>query len=250
MSGVAVTAVERVLDILELFQARKTPMSLTELAELAGIPKSSCHAIVTSLSRRGYLYSLGKPRRLYPTHRLYDMAREIHEHDPYVARITPLLERLRDACRETVILGKRQGDQVIYLQVIESENPIRYSARPGEFKPLHSSSIGKALIGSLKEPQLKAAVAALEMPRITSHTHTDAQELLDDLLASRQRGYFLTRGENVADVWALSAFLNVNAETLAIAIAGPHHRMEKTLFESAQLLLATTSHIARQWNRH
>src|SRR5690606_36655582 len=99
-----------------------------------------------------------KPRRLYPTSRLYDMAREIHEHDPYVARITPFLERLRDACRETVILGKRQGDQVIYLQVIESENPIRYSARPGEFKPLHSSLIGKALIGSLKEPQLKAAV--------------------------------------------------------------------------------------------
>lgn len=249
MSGVAVSAVERVLDIIELFQHRKTPLSLTELAELAEIPKSSCHAITTTLMKRGYLYSLGRPRGLYPTRRLYDVAREIHEHDPYVARITPLLERLRDTSRETVILGKRQDNRVIYLQVVESENPIRYSARPGEFKPLHSSSIGKALLGSQKEADMRAAVAALELSPITVSTRTNEEELVADLLESRHRGYFLTRGENVADVWAVSAFLNINAETLAIAIAGPQHRMEKTLSECAQLLLAVTGHIARQWGR-
>lgn len=249
MSGVAVTAVERVLDVLELFQNRKAPLSLTEISELAGIPKSSCHAITTTLLRRGYLYGLTKPRSLYPTRRLYDVASEIHESDPYVARITPLLERLRDTSRETVILGKRQADRVIYLQVVESENPIRYSARPGEFKPLHSSSIGKALLGSLKETDMRACVAELDMARVTTHTQTEHGALIEELVQSRHRGYFLTRGENVSDVWAVSAFLTVNAETLAIAIAGPQHRMEKSLAECAQLLLAATGHIARQWNR-
>lgn len=249
MSGVAVTAVERVLDIFEAFQRSQKPLSLTDLADIAGIPKSSCHAIVATLTARGYLYSLTRPRALYPTRRMFDMARDIHEKDPFVERVMPLLERLRDASRETVILGKRQGDAVIYLQVVESPHSIRYSAKPGEFKPIHSSAIGKALVGSLKEPELRAALESLQLKAATPATLTDREALVEDILESRRRGYFLTRGENVPDVWAVSAFLTVNTETLAVAIAGPRHRMENSVAECAQLLLATCSFISRQWSR-
>jgi DNA-binding IclR family transcriptional regulator len=73
--------------------------------------------------------------------------------------------------------------------------------------------------------------------------------LIADILESRRRGYFVTRGENVADVWAVSAFLEINAETLGIAIAGPRNRMEENVVECAQLLLATCGAISRQWAR-
>ncbi len=248
-TAVAVTAVERVLDLFEAFARSRKPLSLTDLAEITRIPKSSCHAIVATLTARGYLYSLARPRALYPTRRLFDLAREILASDPFIERMMPLLERLRDSSRETVILGKRQGDRVIYLQAIESGHPIRYSARPGEFKPLHSSSIGKALLGSLREPELRAQLAALALPAVTGNTVTDAQRLAQDILEGRRRGYFVTRGENVPDVWAVSTFLTINAETLAVAIAGPRHRMEDNLLEHAQLLVATCSFITRQWAR-
>ena len=249
MSNVAVTAVERVLDIFEAFDKARKPLSLTDLAEMTGIPKSSCHAIVGTLVARGYLYTLTRPRALYPTRRFFDLAQGILDSDPFVDRVMPMLERLRDSSRETVILGKRQGDAVIYLQVLESPHAIRYSAKPGEFKPLHSSSIGKALLGSLKEPELRATVAGRPLPAITGATLTDEETLVADILESRRRGYFLTRGENVADVWAVSAFLTINSETLAVAIAGPRHRMEGNVMEHAQLLLATCSFIARQFSR-
>ena len=249
MSGVAVTAVERVLDILETFHSSQKPLSLTDLAELANIPKSSCHAIVATLTARGYLYTLTRPRALYPTRRFYDIAREIHARDPFVERVMPMLERLRDSSRETVILGKRQGDSVIYLQVVEGLHAIRYSARPGEFKPLHSSSIGKALIGSMKEAELRAFLHDRPLPAATGNTLTNEEALIADVLESRRRGYFLTRGENVPDVWAVSAFLTVNTDTLGVAIAGPRHRMEGTITEHAQLLLATCSFISRHWSR-
>jgi IclR family acetate operon transcriptional repressor len=249
MSNVAVTAIERLLDIFEAFDKVRKPLSLTDLADMTGIPKSSCHAIVGTLIARGYLYSLTRPRALYPTRRFFDLARAIHENDPFVERIMPMLERLRDSSRETVILGKRQGDAVIYLQVVESPHPIRYSAKPGGFKPLHSSAIGKALIGSLKEPEMRAQIAGAALPAITGSTMTDAEVLLDDIVESRRRGYFVTRGENVPDVWAVSAFLSINSETLAVAIAGPRHRMESSIVEHAQLLVATCSFITRQWTR-
>ncbi|MFJ1260231.1 IclR family transcriptional regulator [Cupriavidus sp. CuC1] len=164
MSGVTVTAVERVIDILEAFQASQRPLSLAEAIDIA---KSTCHAIVSTLMARGYLYSLTRPRALYPTRHIYDVARDIIEKDPFVERATPVLERLRDATRETVILGKRQGESVIYLQVIEGVHAIRYTAKPGEFKPLHSSSIGKAILGGLKEQELRGWLADRDLPAIT-----------------------------------------------------------------------------------
>jgi len=253
MSGVAdggspgVTAVERALAVYEVFHRVRRPMSLTELARHANIPKSSCHAIVKILAARGYLYQLQRPRALYPTRRLFDLTREIHASDPLVERVVPLLERLRESSEETVILGKQQGEAVIYLHVLESHNPIRYSARPGEFKPLHSSAIGKALLGNLKDAALAASLTGLPLPRVTPHTLTDPQQLAVDIADGRRRGYFITRGENVADVWAVSTTLALDGQVLAVAIAGPRHRMEEQLLRCAQLLLATCGLISRQW---
>ena len=167
MAAGSVTAVDRVIDIFEAFRASRRPLSLTDLADAVDMPKSTCHAIVNTLTARGYLYTFSHPRALYPTRRMFDVARDIQDSDPFLERVTPLLEELRDATQETVILGKRQGDEVVYLQVLEGLHPIRYSARPGDLKPLHSSSIGKALLGSLKEAALRAWAEDRDLPRIT-----------------------------------------------------------------------------------
>jgi len=249
MPGVTVTAIDRVIDIFEAFQTSQRPLSLTDLADVVGIPKSTCHAIVSTLTARGYLYTLNRPRALYPTKRLYDVAQDILAKDPFVEHATPVLERLRDATRETVILGKRQGESVIYLQVIEGLHSIRYSAKPGEFKPLHSSSIGKALLGSLKEPELRGWLEGRPLAPITSATKTEHDALIQDILESRRVGYFVTRGENVSDVWAVATFLTINNETLAVAVAGPKHRIEGNVAECANLLVATCSFLSRQMAR-
>src|SRR3546814_11050130 len=97
MSTANVTAIERLLDIFEAFQASQRPLSLTELAELSNLPKSTCHAIVGTLTARGYLYSLARPCSLYPTKRMFDVARAIVATYPFGERMTPFLRRFRDS---------------------------------------------------------------------------------------------------------------------------------------------------------
>jgi DNA-binding IclR family transcriptional regulator len=168
---------------------------------------------------------------LYPTRRLHDVARAILAHDPVLERVEPELARLRDATRETVILGKRQDDGVVYLDVLEGLHTIRYSADPGEVKPLHSSAIGKAILGALPQDELEGLLQQLDLPRVTKHTLTTANRLAKDIAAGRKRGYFVTHGENVADVMAVSTSLALNDEPYGIAIAGPIQRMEPMLTE-------------------
>ncbi len=189
------------------------------------VPVSSCHGIVATLRRHGFLYSVGRSARLYPTRRLLDIANAIVARDPLLEILAPRLEALRDATGETVILGKPQGDGIIYLAVIEGPQTIRYSARVGDTKPLHSSAIGKAVLGAMPPAERVAALDRLALPAVTPNTITDRDRLAADLAAGRRRGWFVTEGENVADVCGLAAATRLNGETVGIAIAGPLPRM-------------------------
>ena len=228
MSQVAVTAVQRVLRIFEAFATQQTPLSLTVLAEATNTPKSTCHAIVNTLVMEGYLYTLRSPRTMYPTKRIWEVSQRINATDPIAQRLLPLLEQVRDQTKETVILGKRQGDIVLYLQIVESRNAIRYIAHPGDFKPLHSSAIGKALLSALSENELRAVLKRLVLKRATPNTITTVAALKRDLDDARARGYSMTSGENVADVSAVAMPLNLGIESFALAVAGPTHRIHQS----------------------
>jgi IclR family acetate operon transcriptional repressor len=228
---------DRTLAILEAFEDRKRSLTLRELAECCDIPVSTCHSLVHTLLNRSYLYQTSRRKDLYPTRRILDLAATIVAHDPFLERMTPVLERLRSETQETVILGKRQKDQIIYLEVLESPQTIRYSSRAGEFKPMHSTCIGKAMLGSLNASELAAWLKEHPLPKVTGNTITTQSRLLEDLRASVERGYFMTRGENVADVTAISVPLRVNNELLGLAVAGPSHRMDAQLDKQVQRLV-------------
>ena len=215
----------RTLSLFEAFFHHKAPMTLTQLAGAIGAPISSCHGLVRALSARGYLYTAEQPRSIYPTKRLLDIAREIADHDPILANVGPILTDLRDTTGETVLLGRRQDDNVFYLEVIEGSHTVRYSARSGDIKPLHSSAIGKALLGRLEPATLNDTLARLEMAAYTPATIVDKTVLQADLQSGRERGTFITRGENVVDVMAIAITAMVNGDVLGLAVAGPFSRM-------------------------
>ncbi len=216
----------RTLSLFEAFYQRKAPMTLTQLAAALEAPISSCHGLVRTLSARGYLYTAEQSRAIYPTKRLFEIAGEIAAHDPILESVGPILARLRDTTGETVLLGRRQDDGVLYLEVIEGSHTVRYSARSGDIKPLHSSAIGKALLGRLDPPALADTLARLDMAAYTPHTIVERAKLEEDLHTSRRRGTFITRGENVVDVMAIAITALVNGEVLGVAVAGPLARME------------------------
>lgn len=223
---VAVRSADRTVSLFETFEALRRPLVLSELAGQMDIPVSSCHSLVQTLIQRGFLYSMGTRKALYPTRRLLSLADSIVRHDPVLERAEPALKQLREQTQETVIIGKRQGDAVIYLAVYEGTQSIRYTARPGDYKPLHSSSIGKALLGSLPMDGIKAWLDKRPLPKVTEATMTSRESIEKDLERGRTRGYFMTRGENVADVSAISVPAILNNELFAIAVAGPGPRID------------------------
>jgi DNA-binding IclR family transcriptional regulator len=233
----------RTMELFEAFAKAQTPLSLSEIARALGAPASSSFNLIRALEARGYLY-LVEPKRLYPTHRLFEVARTIAAREPWRDLLEPVLTELRDETRETVILGKRHGKRVIYLEVFEGPQTIRYTARAGDLKPLHSSSIGKALLGMLERGELTKLLKHLQLKQVTGATIVNRQQLIADLERSRRRGFFMTAGENVPDVLALSVGLRLNPEVYGIAIAGPMSRMREKLSAHIPALKMASAAIA------
>jgi DNA-binding IclR family transcriptional regulator len=142
MSAESSRSALRALELFEAFREARGPLSLSEAARMTNMPVSTCHGVFRALEQNGYLY-IGRGARCLSDPPLWDVAQDINRNDPVARRLEPGLAELRDDVDETVILGVRHGDTVLYLLVLESAKAIRYSSQAGEHKPLHSSAIGK-----------------------------------------------------------------------------------------------------------
>lgn len=239
MNVSTVKSADRTVQILEAFAAAGEPLGIAELSRRLAIPVSACYALLKTLELRGYLYELGLRKGWYPTLRWLQKARAIAEHDPMLERVTPLLEALGNSTGETIVFGKRSGTEVVYLNVVESPHSIRYSAQPGDRKPLHSSSAGKALLGAMASRERERLLGSLKLTRVTPSTIVRREQLEKDLEAGAKRGWYATRGENVADVHAIAAPVSIDGEHYALVVAGPAHRIEAALKSHASALLRT-----------
>jgi DNA-binding IclR family transcriptional regulator len=172
-------------------------------------------------------------------------AQTIARHDPVREQLEPFLESLRDETGETVILGKRLGDKVVYLNIVEPEQSIRYTATVGDLKPMHSTSAGKALLGAMPAPEREKMIARMTLDRKTAATITQRSRLLEDIEEGMRRGWFASRGESVVDVMGVAAFLNLGGDTFTVTVAGPIHRMEPKVERQAKRLVATCKAITQ-----
>ncbi len=239
-----VKAAGRALDMFEAFGACGRPLTLSELAREIGVPASSCFSLIQTFLARGYLYS-GARRAYYPTRLMLETARAIAANDPLSEGVTEAVARLRDATGETVIAGKLEGREVIYLDVADSPHTVRYTTAIGARKPLHSSAMGKALLGRMDEAALAALLDELPLARITPKTLTSRPALEAEIAAGRRRGWYMTRGENVVDVMAVAATVVLHEEPVGITVAGPVHRMQAKYAAHAAALLAACERLER-----
>jgi len=241
-----VKAADRTLDVFEAFDRVGRPLNLSELAKAIEIPVSSCHGLVRTLTLRGYMTEVGTQRMHYPTRRLFDLARRILARDPILMKVSPILEVLRKKTGETIVFGKRLDKFVIYLDVLESEKTIRFSAEVSSLRSLHSSALGKALLGAMPEPKRNEQIGQLDLTPVTRNTISNAKKLKCNITAGNDRGWHSTRGESVNDVMAVALGVVLSGEAYAVAVAGPLARMEPMEKQHAKTLKAAIAKMVAQ----
>ena len=108
----------------------------------------------------------------------------------------PFLHALMEACGETVHLGMISPEDpstVVYIDRVDSAEPVRIVTALGSRAPSHSSAMGKAILAH--NERFESTVVAKPLAPVTSHTITDPVLLKKDFAETRQRGYSIGKGE-------------------------------------------------------
>ncbi len=113
------------------------------------------------------------------------------------APVRAVLTRLVAQIGETCNLGVLNRDQVVYVERVESDWPLRLQYGVGSRVPLHATAIGKLLWAYMAARERRRLLKLLPLPRLTENTITDRHALERELGEIRRQGYAANDQENV-----------------------------------------------------
>jgi IclR family acetate operon transcriptional repressor len=210
-------------------------MTLTDLAERAGMPMSTAYRMLLTLQRRGIA-------EFEQSTQLWGVGVETFRIGSAFLRRRKLLDRGRDAMQdlvnqtgETANLAVAEEDGVVFVSQVETHEAIRAFFRPGTRALFHASGVGKAILAHRAPAQVAASLKRTGLPRFTEHTRTTLDALIADLAAVRARGFAVDDEErNLGMRCVAAAIFDEHGEAVAgLSISGPTVRVTR---ESVQRL--------------
>lgn len=216
--------------LLERLAQSETPRGITALGEELELGKSNVHRLLSTLAGLGYVRNVGDGR-YEATLRLWEMGTYAVSHNDIRSVAAPYLAELVAATGETAHLSVLSDAEVIYIDKIDGEHPVRAYSRIGGRAPAHAVATGKALL-AFKSTDAISTLAATAT-RYTDKTLT-GDELVQELSRVKREGVAFNYGEWREGVCGIAAPVRDSDRVVvaAMGISGPVERMKADTMES------------------
>lgn len=213
-----------VVDLLDFFARRRAPATLAEIADSLGWPRSSTFNLVTTLAEKGFLYEPRARGGYYPTPRWLLLSQTISEAEPLPAALHALAAEVARETGETTAVGAPAGAHVVFLDVVESDRPIRYFARIGDRVPIQASSAGRALLALYAPDERQSLYRRIAFEPFTPSAPASAEAVEAELRAAEARGYHQSHAEYIPDLAGVALPVAAARRRLSVVVAGPASR--------------------------
>ncbi len=180
------------LSILENLAKSRSAKGVTELSKELDLTKSNTFRLLQTLTTLGYVKR--REDKLYAaTLKTWQVGRASVENLNLREVASSELAFLSKETGETVYLAVRENLNVIYIDKVDSQKPIRSWNTIGGTAPIHCVGTGKAMLAfdySLLQKQIAGALT-----RHTPKTITDIASLEADIKVTLERGFAYDSGE-------------------------------------------------------
>ena len=178
-----------------MFAKAEGGLGAARLAEISGLPVSTLHRFLVNLESAGYLTCDGAGNYHLGIACVSLGQAAIGQMD-IRALSRPFLQELNHQTRETVHLTVRHGLSAVYVEKLDSPEPVRIFSRIGATVPLHCTAIGKVLLAYMPEAEQSQVLELLDLKRFTPNTVGSLQELRAQLQRVRRNGHALDLEEH------------------------------------------------------
>ena len=212
------------LAILEVLATSDKPLGVTDIALIMDTAKSGVHRLLQTLRSTGWV-SKTPEGRYECTLRLWEFGMRLGDRVDLKRVAVPAMKILAATTQEAVHLSILDKADVLYIDKIDSPQPVRAYTSIGSRSPAYAVATGKVLL-AFSDPQTVLR-ATRSMQAFSQHTLTTRDALNSELQRIRETGYAINRGEWRETVCGLAApiFDRRNQLVGAIGISGPAERL-------------------------
>ncbi len=216
-----IQSLARGLFIMDLVANSEEGVSVTELAEVLGIDKSSVSRLVKTLVNYGFMQQKPGSRRFILGKRLYKISWQLLNRMPVREKAKPYLYRLMQSTGECSHTAVYSEGKALVIDDVEAAASLRVAGGMGRLIPLHCTAVGKGLLAFADIP------IPDELLVRTPRTMTTHEQVIADLKETRARGFAFDDEENDEGVRCLAApvYDYTGMAIATIGISGPTVRV-------------------------
>lgn len=187
-----------------LSRLAEAPATLDELAAEAQVHKTTVMRLLHALEAERFLVRNGAGQ-FQLGRKFFELSSKALEQRDIRAVARPHLARLNESTGHTVHLAQREGDEVVYIDKLESHHPVRMYSRIGLTAALHSAAVAKVILADLPRSEQERIAAGLDYVKMTENTITTPEALLAELELVRGQGWAQDRSEHEEFVHCIAA---------------------------------------------
>lgn len=188
-------SLEKGLAVLRAFNAQRRTMNLAEVAEAAGINKSSAQRMIHTLEALGYVRKHPQTKRFQLTPRVMEIGYNYLAADTLVDVANPFLAELAQITGETTNLTEPDGLEMVYVARFVAPKFIPIHMPIGSRIPMYCTGSGRAHLSALRDDEVREMLAASELKRHTQQTLTSPDAITAQIEAARHKGYAINDEE-------------------------------------------------------
>lgn len=206
-------------------------MGVTALAQASDLGKSNVHRLLQTLLELSYVRATGDGA-YEASLKMWELGSHVFSRLSIRDVARPFMRALSEVTKETVHLSELDGFEVLYIDKIESSEPVRAYTQLGGRAPAYCTATGKAMLAYQSEDILALCFEGAES--YTAKTISNLDRFLDEATQVRGRRYSINRGEWRADIVGLaSPLVDADGQVCgSIGISGPASRLDMTELEA------------------
>lgn len=240
--GKTIQSVAKAMQLLDLLAEIQQPMSLGEISQKTGWPKSTVHGLLSTM--RDYsVIAQDELGRYMLGIRLFEYGSTLSSSWTILDVVRPFIQHISYETGQTVFLSILDRGEVITLDHAESRIGLPVHAEVGSRLPVHCTSQGKLFLAYMTEQERNLLLSRSTLVEYTRHSITTKQALFDELDKIREQGYAIENGEYKTGLRSVAApiFDGDGRVRYAIGIIGMFRQIETQQFSQAVEIVRQTA---------
>lgn len=223
--GRKVTTLETTCRILESLMEINGG-TVTEIADSAGLAKSTVHAHLKTLRENNYVVRTGNDYDVGL--RFLNIGLQARKRIEGFPLIQQKAEMLAEEVGELVVFITEENGRGVVLIRERGVNAVESAVRTGNRVPLHATAAGKAIMAHWPRERVDAFIEEYGLVAKTERTITDKEKLYSELNQIREQGYAVSSEEHTTSLHTFSAPVVGADDTIigGLSLSGPSKRMQ------------------------